>query len=367
MAVTAAVQLGWLGTAGLAEVALRCARGTRYCREPLLAARRRRAADRGHPGGPGVRRAHAGAGRRVHRARMADEGFLGGLALDALAGPAGDGSVTADEAAHGLLVAVTERRTRAEIDAFVPGAGQGGAGMTDDPAVPTGRGPPAAGRPAPRSMGDEAEPTLFELSQSGPARLAAPDHRRARVDGRRAGPGRAPAPATRWPWPRCPSGTWWPTSPGSATASSRSTSGAYPLGSCTMKYNPKVCDTWPACPAWPGSTRAPRPRWSRAGWRCSVELEEALCEITGMAAATLQPAAGAAGELTGLLLDAGLPRRPGRGRGTGSSSPTRPTAPTRRRSPSAATRWSRCRATPGAASTWPPCARSSTPTWPGSC
>ena len=36
MAVTAAVQLGWLGTAGLAEVALRCARGTRYAREALL-------------------------------------------------------------------------------------------------------------------------------------------------------------------------------------------------------------------------------------------------------------------------------------------------------------------------------------------
>src|SRR5581483_4976585 len=39
------------------------------------------------------------------------------------------------------------------------------------------------------------------------------------------------------------------------------------------------------------------------GWlEIMVVLEEALCEITGMAAATLQPAAGAAGELTGLLL-----------------------------------------------------------------
>ena len=39
------------------------------------------------------------------------------------------------------------------------------------------------------------------------------------------------------------------------------------------------------------------------GWLALlVELEETLCEITGMAAATLQPAAGAAGELTGLLL-----------------------------------------------------------------
>src|SRR5437899_11344043 len=37
MAVTAAIQLGWLGTSGLAEVALRCARGARYCRQALLA------------------------------------------------------------------------------------------------------------------------------------------------------------------------------------------------------------------------------------------------------------------------------------------------------------------------------------------
>ncbi len=79
--------------------------------------------------------------------------------------------------------------------------------------------------------------------------------------------------------------------------------GAYPLGSCTMKYNPKVCDevagARPACPA---STPRPRRAPPRAGCRLLVELEEALCAITGMEAATLQPAAGAAGELTGLLL-----------------------------------------------------------------
>jgi glycine dehydrogenase subunit 2 len=72
--------------------------------------------------------------------------------------------------------------------------------------------------------------------------------------------------------------------------------GAYPLGSCTMKYNPKICDTAAGCtPAAPASMTQ--------GWLgLMVELEETLCEVTGMAAATLQPAAGAAGELTGLLL-----------------------------------------------------------------
>ncbi|MHB8319027.1 MAG: aminomethyl-transferring glycine dehydrogenase subunit GcvPB [Acidimicrobiales bacterium] len=78
--------------------------------------------------------------------------------------------------------------------------------------------------------------------------------------------------------------------------------GAYPLGSCTMKYNPKVCDSVVAMPGirdvHPGTPSAMCQGWLEL----LVELEEALCEITGMAAATLQPAAGAAGELTGLLL-----------------------------------------------------------------
>ncbi len=78
--------------------------------------------------------------------------------------------------------------------------------------------------------------------------------------------------------------------------------GAYPLGSCTMKYNPKVCDTVAALPGL-ATVHPAAPASLSQGWLgLLVDLEEALCEITGMAAATLQPAAGAAGELTGLLL-----------------------------------------------------------------
>ena len=67
MAVTAAVQLGWLGTSGLAELATRCARATRYTRDALLAHRR------GHPvrlgaHRAGVRRHHPGGGRHGDRA-----------------------------------------------------------------------------------------------------------------------------------------------------------------------------------------------------------------------------------------------------------------------------------------------------------
>jgi glycine dehydrogenase subunit 2 len=78
--------------------------------------------------------------------------------------------------------------------------------------------------------------------------------------------------------------------------------GSYPLGSCTMKYNPKACDEAAAMPAFNAVHPATPPKAAQGWLQILVELEEALCAITGMTAATLQPAAGAAGELTGLLL-----------------------------------------------------------------
>ncbi|MDE3086691.1 MAG: aminomethyl-transferring glycine dehydrogenase subunit GcvPB [Acidobacteriota bacterium] len=78
--------------------------------------------------------------------------------------------------------------------------------------------------------------------------------------------------------------------------------GAYPLGSCTMKYNPKICDAVAGLPGLANVHPAAPPSCTQGWLELLVELEAALCEITGMAAATLQPAAGAAGELTGLLL-----------------------------------------------------------------
>ncbi len=78
--------------------------------------------------------------------------------------------------------------------------------------------------------------------------------------------------------------------------------GAYPLGSCTMKYNPKVCDAVAGLPALTGCHPA-QPAEQTQGWLALLhQLEQVLCAATGTAAATLQPAAGAAGELTGLLL-----------------------------------------------------------------
>ena len=78
--------------------------------------------------------------------------------------------------------------------------------------------------------------------------------------------------------------------------------GMYPLGSCTMKYNPKFCDAVAADPGL-NTVHPAAPASLTQGWlELLVTLEERLCAVTGMAAATLQPAAGAAGELTGLLL-----------------------------------------------------------------
>ncbi len=78
--------------------------------------------------------------------------------------------------------------------------------------------------------------------------------------------------------------------------------GAYPLGSCTMKYNPKSCDVAAAMPGFADVHPASPPSAIQGWLELLVELEQSLCVITGMSAATLQPAAGAAGELTGLLL-----------------------------------------------------------------
>ncbi len=78
--------------------------------------------------------------------------------------------------------------------------------------------------------------------------------------------------------------------------------GAYPLGSCTMKYNPKLCDEAAGLPGLAHAHPA-APTFVAQGWlELLADLGDRLCEVTGMHAVTLQPPAGAAGELTGLLL-----------------------------------------------------------------
>jgi len=78
--------------------------------------------------------------------------------------------------------------------------------------------------------------------------------------------------------------------------------GFYPLGSCTMKYNPRLNEE---CAALEGFTQIHplQPISTVQGALRAMELlSESLCEITGMNAFTLQPSAGAHGEFTGMLM-----------------------------------------------------------------
>lgn len=78
--------------------------------------------------------------------------------------------------------------------------------------------------------------------------------------------------------------------------------GMYPLGSCTMKYSPKTNERQAGLPGFASAHPLLPARLSQGVLRMMWELEQYLNEITGMDATTLQPAAGAHGELTGMLL-----------------------------------------------------------------
>ena len=78
--------------------------------------------------------------------------------------------------------------------------------------------------------------------------------------------------------------------------------GFYPLGSCTMKYNPRIDEEMAALPGFTG-VHPLSPAEDREGMRQVLDTAaQYLCEITGMDAMTFQPAAGAHGEFAGVLL-----------------------------------------------------------------
>ncbi|WP_136808129.1 aminomethyl-transferring glycine dehydrogenase subunit GcvPB [Desulfosediminicola flagellatus] len=78
--------------------------------------------------------------------------------------------------------------------------------------------------------------------------------------------------------------------------------GLYPLGSCTMKYNPKTNERQAATPAIAGAHPMLDDEYAQGTLKIMYDLQQYLKNITGMAAATLQPSAGAQGELTGMLI-----------------------------------------------------------------
>jgi glycine dehydrogenase subunit 1 len=115
MAVTAAIQLGWLGTRGYAEVATRCAQGAHYLHDYLIQV-------------SGVTPVSTNPFFREFAVRLprnasgvlddlVGEGILGGLSVESLAGDS-DPSIEGD-ISDVALIAVTERRTREELNHYV--------------------------------------------------------------------------------------------------------------------------------------------------------------------------------------------------------------------------------------------------------
>jgi len=76
----------------------------------------------------------------------------------------------------------------------------------------------------------------------------------------------------------------------------------YPLGSCTMKYNPKVNEAAASLPGWRNAHPLAGDEFSQGSLEIIHSLQSWLCEIGGFAAGSLQPAAGAHGELSGVLI-----------------------------------------------------------------
>ena len=79
-------------------------------------------------------------------------------------------------------------------------------------------------------------------------------------------------------------------------------SGFYPLGSCTMKYNPKINEDIAAMPAFTSLHPMQAQETVQGALAVYYELQAALSEIAGLAEFTLNPFAGAHGELTGLMI-----------------------------------------------------------------
>jgi len=161
------------------------------------------------------------------------------------------------------------------------------------------------------------EPLIFERSRPGRTGLRLPEAGVGAVGDDRAGPD-LPAAWRRTAPPRLPEVSEAEVVRHFVRLSQWNfcvDSAMYPLGSCTMKYNPKV-NEWAA--RLPGFARlhphTPQ-HLAQGALELMWDLERRLCEICGFTRMTLQPSAGAQGELTGMLMvrayhvDRGNPRR----------------------------------------------------------
>src|SRR5438477_76375 len=78
--------------------------------------------------------------------------------------------------------------------------------------------------------------------------------------------------------------------------------GFYPLGSCTMKYNPRINERAVGLPGFADLHPHQEDEGAQGALELMWRLQEMLAEVVGLDAVSLQPAAGSQGELTGLML-----------------------------------------------------------------
>lgn len=138
--------------------------------------------------------------------------------------------------------------------------------------------------------------------------------------------------------------------------------GFYPLGSCTMKYNPKIDEDMAALPGFTQLHPLQPIETAQGALEALHTLGSELGEVFGMDAVTFQPAAGAHGEFTGVLLIKAYHTDRGDLTARRSSCPTPPTAQIPQPPRCAASRSSTSRPAWTAASTSTRCAPPSAPT-----
>ena len=147
--------------------------------------------------------------------------------------------------------------------------------------------------------GERLQPTLFERSRPGPRRRQDP----APAQGRpRPHPGRQRRRATPPALPELNEPEVVRHYVNLSQLNYAIDTGFYPLGSCTMKFNPKLNEWAARLPGFAQLHPLAPDEVAQGTLQLLWELEQSLAEISGMPAVTLQPAAGAQGELTGILM-----------------------------------------------------------------
>jgi len=169
--------------------------------------------------------------------------------------------------------------------------------------------------PAPAEAGIVVEPLIFDASRAGRRAVRFPSPSAAAVDAARGQPA-LPASALRISPPRLPEVSELELLRHFNRLSHLNHAidlGFYPLGSCTMKYNPKVNEWAARLPGLADSHPLDPDSLAQGSLELEWLLAELLKEISGFAAVSLQPAAGAQGELTGLLMTRAYHRFRGEG------------------------------------------------------